>query len=102
MALLDDKVQFTIKLHSALGEITKYEYPSEAKSGDSIKIFVDVKNNSESSESYILALVNNDTDATIDTKTLSIGANSSSSGNEFNTTMPSTNFNLRLDLFRVV
>ena len=102
MALLDDKVQFTIKLHTQLGVIAKNEYPEEAMSGDSIEIFVDVKNNSESSEEYILALVNNDTDTTIDTKTMTISANSSSFGNEFNVTMPSTAFNLRLDLFRVI
>jgi len=102
MALLDDTVQFTIALHAPKGQIIQYEYPAEAMTGDGIKVFVDVKNNSASTEQYILTLVNNDTNTAITHKNLSIGANASSFGNELSTTMPAKAFNLRLDLFRVI
>jgi len=82
------------------GQITKYEYPSEASPGAGINIFADVKNVGQGSGSFYLDLVDGPEVIHRDTiGTLAAGA--SAYNRHLTGIMPNNSWNLAIELWRV-
>ena len=104
MAILDDSVDFTVKLRSQIGEILSVGYPETVAAGETFDVTAQVKNNSTYTETFTLVLVDTDNDDNVlsrsSTRDFSAGTEAQVTCRTI--TMAATDMHVQLQLWRTV